>query len=144
MNRVSSYVLDIGGCSNVPGADVTHWRWKGLDCQLWRFEPVSATGALAQSAPTYSIKAYPNPAKSELNIVMDQPVDGKTTASGTEKREFTYALYNSTGALVIKGENPKESTGAKVNIRNLPKGIYFLRVNRGGEQVEKQIIINNQ
>jgi hypothetical protein len=75
---------------------------------------------------------------------MDAGEDGKPAGSVNENKEFSFALYNTNGSLVAKGVSPKNSNAAKVDIRNLPKGIYFLRVNRGAEQVEKQIIVNNQ
>jgi len=71
-----------------------------------------------------SLSVYPNPANSTLNI------EGNA--------EFDYALYNGMGQMVIKGNaNGK----AQVNVNDLTKGVYFLRISTGTEvRVEKVVV----
>ncbi len=131
MNRVSSYVLDIAACSNVPGADVTHWRWKGLDCQLWKFEPISANRrSCGERSNLHSVKTYPNPARTELNIVMDAGGDGKP-AGLQDNKEFSYGLYNTNGSLVAKGVSTKGSNATKSGHQESAQGHLFFTCEQG-------------
>lgn len=71
--------------------------------------------------PIAEVRVFPNPAVDVLNI----------ESSETLK---TLALFDLQGKTVLQNEISDESLTQQVNISQLPKGIYFLRVNNGTAQ----------
>ena len=52
--------------------------------------------------------------------------------------EFDYALFNGMGQMVTKGN---ANGNAQVNVSDLTKGVYFLRISTGTEvRVEKVVV----
>lgn len=74
------------------------------------------TVGVAKEKMISQIKLYPNPVVNELNVSL-------------AKANTRVAIYNSVGQKLIE----KLATGnmAKFNVSNLPKGIYFVRLNDG-------------
>lgn len=73
------------------------------------------------------IELYPNPATTELNI--------RSGDNGTHK--FNYMIVDAFGRLV---ENTTLITPAVIDISNLSKGIYFIRVSEGNTTTTKKFI----
>lgn len=71
------------------------------------------------------ILIYPNPANSELNV-QSENVD-------------KVSIYNTMGQNVINISTPKNSE--TLDISKLPKGIYFVRFDKGNSTITKKIII---
>jgi hypothetical protein len=72
-----------------------------------------------------SVSIYPNPVNSMLTI------DGGSA-------EYSYALYNGMGQIVANG---KTQGVERVNISDLAKGVYFLRLTTGTQvRVEKVVV----
>lgn len=72
---------------------------------------LSAITGLTEPNFSNSIKIYPNPVKSILNIQSNVPSD------------FNYFIYNPTGQLLMNGENQNQ-----IDVSSLHPGIYFLRL----------------
>jgi hypothetical protein len=60
-------------------------------------------------------KIFPNPAKAELNIRIDEK----------EKQEYVFKIYNSIGNKVLEGKISKETI---INTSNFSKGIYQVQL----------------
>lgn len=65
---------------------------------------------------TDDIALYPNPATDQVNVVYSADDNIKTIA-----------IYNIIGK-VVKVYNPLDNSSAKLNIENIPSGIYFVRL----------------
>lgn len=150
MNRVSGYVLDVSECSNVPGANITHWVWKNLDCQLWKFEPIdpnapnqvrSAADSLkiaeTKNADEESVSVFPNPANNELNIV------NNILPGNEQQHDFRFTLVSGDGRIVRSGSNKQQTTVVKLDVKNLPNGIYLVQIEKRGKRITKKVLINH-
>ena len=73
---------------------------------------------------TMSLRVYPNPVSNTLYI--------------SNNADFTYSMYNNMGQEVVKG-NAQGSQ--RINVNELPKGIYFLRITSGGQTNVQKIIV---
>jgi len=67
------------------------------------------------------IKVFPNPVTVTLNIQFDAPVD----------EEITLYMLDSQGRMVKTDIIEPASTVKELNIRDLPGGVYFLRLSNG-------------
>lgn len=92
----------------------------------------------------YGYMATPNPSSSELTVAAtdsadDTPQDA-TTAKGT-KSEFTADLYDTYGKKV---KTKRSAQGkAVLNVRDLPEGLYNLRVGEGKNAYSEHIQITH-
>lgn len=68
--------------------------------------------------PTTTLKIYPNPANSIINIV----------TADTNNLPESFTIYNTLGQMV-KGKNITNSSDLSVDISSLAKGVYFIKVN---------------
>ena len=71
------------------------------------------------------LKIYPNPAKNLLNITSDS-FETKTVA-----------IYNVLGAQVLSAN----VTNAPINIANLAKGVYVVKVTESDKTVTRKLVI---
>lgn len=78
-----------------------------------------------------SIHCYPNPVKDQLNIRIDNKMDGN----------FQLTLYSVDGKLINQDFVSKSSTGIvhRMNTANLKGGIYILEVQLGSHKTSKYI-----
>jgi len=82
-----------------------------------------ATGVTTISRTTDEVTLYPNPATTEVNVLYSPDVNVKTIA-----------IYNIIGK-VVKVYNTLDNSSAKLNIDNIPSGIYFIRMMDGAGHV---------
>ncbi len=75
------------------------------------------------------LNIYPNPVLADIYIEMKQ-LDPLVSSS--------FRIFSSTGMEMLKGKLQKLKT--KVNINDLPAGIYFVRVGEGKEAIIKKLI----
>lgn len=69
-------------------------------------------------------QVYPNPTESELNVVAnDEQTDGLVTE---EKENFDILLYNEFSQVVK--ESKSKNGAVKVDVKDLPAGIYYLHI----------------
>lgn len=81
-----------------------------------------------------SFTVFPNPAVDNINIHL----------SLTEAKKVVIKLYNSLGAEVQTAIEMNASVGDneyKINIENLPEGIYFVRINVDGTSASTRRVI---
>lgn len=78
-------------------------------------------------------KTFPNPSKGIINIEIEN------TELSTTTKNIEAQLYDMMGQLRTKVEIIDNK--ATFNVRDYPKGLYFLKINIDGEIVTKQIII---
>ncbi len=94
----------------------------------WYFDNVAvgaATLNLNSSKEISGLKIYPNPAKNFLNITSDS-FETKTVA-----------IYNVLGAQVLS----VNVTNAPINIVNLAKGVYVIKVTEEGKTATRKLVI---
>lgn len=87
------------------------------------------------SKPTVSpfLNIFPNPGNNQVQV----------NYYVTEKTNVTFELINLLGEKLIYQAEGQRTTGAHatiLNLENLPKGIYFVRINIGGNSYTKKII----
>ena len=79
----------------------------------------------AEEALESNINIYPNPASTMLNIVANDS-------------EFEYSLFNGMGQEVVSGN----AQGVQqINVSNMTKGVYFLRITSGTQVAIQKIVI---
>ncbi|SFB00798.1 Por secretion system C-terminal sorting domain-containing protein [Flavobacterium swingsii] len=94
----------------------------------WYFDNVAITGAtlnLKSNKEISGLKIYPNPAKNVLNIASDS-FEAKTVA-----------IYNVLGKVVLS----EKVTNAPVNVANLAKGVYVVKVTEEGKTATRKLVI---
>ena len=81
-------------------------------------------GFEGENIETLQISAFPNPTKDILNISVENPL----------QNEMNVAIYNILGEKVWtkKSENAMQNN-FKVSVADLPKGLYFVKINNGLE-----------
>lgn len=75
------------------------------------------------------IQAYPNPTNGKLFIDLHETIDGNLT--------LTNVLGQNVYSSEITGNN---GSIRKIDISNLPQGIYFLRIESGGQVLTKKVM----
>jgi hypothetical protein len=71
-----------------------------------------------------NIKVYPNPAQTLLNI------------ASADKEDLAWTLLNTTGQIVANG------TERQVDVADLPRGLYILRLSQKGNVAHQKIILH--
>ncbi|MFV0306051.1 MAG: T9SS type A sorting domain-containing protein [Moheibacter sp.] len=66
----------------------------------------------------YSVKVYPNPTSSEINIILDTP----------NTKEYIVSLTDMTGKQVYTKKISNENN-LNIDVQKFPKGTYILKVN---------------
>jgi Secretion system C-terminal sorting domain len=95
-----------------------------------------------------SVISYPNPASSSITISAKQAqtdvsAQAATTASLSNiNTSFNYKIYDTKGK-VLKQGNSEKGNDVVVDVRDIPKGNYFLHVQKDKKLIEKQIIITH-
>lgn len=74
----------------------------------------SSSASIKEIAEPLSVSVYPNPAVSSIEISSTEPLE-------------SFYIYNTLGTMVYSDR--VQTTSTKVNISDLPKGVYLLRCN---------------
>ncbi|HET6992874.1 MAG TPA: T9SS type A sorting domain-containing protein, partial [Bacteroidia bacterium] len=129
-DTTASITVDSSGIYTVTTTDF-------LGCQSTTRDTVVALPCLGfmENDLENAISVYPNPASDHLNF--------KWNASGT--KYFDVHLYNSIGAEVMRSEKIKVNsvTENKIDISQLPAGIYLMVIENGTDRVTRKIVKNN-
>lgn len=107
------------------GADMVSDTGKAVHINNIAFEGQQVLGTENPGAQEFTLKVYPNPADSQINIIAAERIQSVTV----------YSIY---GQVVYQSE----PTGASytINAENIPAGIYFVKVTTArGEQTAKVI-----
>jgi len=73
------------------------------------------------------VKIYPNPAKSTVNVKLNQ--EGMATAT----------IYNQLGMMV--NQVVLSDTKGTIDVQDLPMGLYYLQINQNGQVTSQKLII---
>ena len=92
------------------------------------FDVKGALGIEVEYNEIFSV--YPNPASDRIYI-----------QTPTDIREFEAELFNINGQRILTS-NISNANNAELDISDLPKGIYLLRLSWNGNTTNKKIIIN--
>jgi hypothetical protein len=110
-----------------------------------RIEPTSgcfaSKNAVFRRPSAYRYAYSPNPASDELTVTAietDQPATGPAS---TTAPAFEAELYNNHGKKV-KAEK-SEKGKAKINVSDLPDGLYNLRAGKGKEAISEHIMVSH-
>jgi hypothetical protein len=77
------------------------------------------------------LTVYPNPTVNELRVAVAGTWQGK---------ELVFDIYNNYGQLVKQRRNAAASQTERMNVSDLPAGIYIVKVSNGGEKLTRQFI----
>lgn len=83
-------------------------------------------GAGIENESGWDVSIYPNPSSGQLNINSD--VDN-----------YSLQVIDLTGKIIINKNNLSETT--QIDLSNMPNGIYMVKINNGGHQLTKKVII---
>ena len=91
---------------------------------------LTVEGVVGIGANTYSqaFKVYPIPTHNKLTISLEKDADN-----------FTYKLFSLSGRILLSGNS--EVNEKTLELRHLPKGMYYLQVMAGGKLFTEQIIL---
>jgi polyhydroxybutyrate depolymerase len=97
--------------------------------ELWNFfsaHPLcTTTTTIAENAARPALKLYPNPARNQLNLELD------------ETGPFRISILNTMGQTVYTGINNKQ-----IDIHNIASGWYYVRVETASSMLMQGLIIN--
>jgi hypothetical protein len=80
-----------------------------------------------------AIITYPNPVSSELRI---------TVPSNWQNKQISFELFNANGQLMKRTDNSSSSQTETINVNDLSRGLYVIRVSCNGETAQQKIIKN--
>lgn len=86
-----------------------------------------------QTDNTVSIITYPNPVSSDLRI---------TIPATWQNKKVSFEVFNAAGQLSKKSENGSSSQTETINVSELSRGMYVIRVTCNGETAQQKIIKN--
>jgi FOG: PKD repeat len=78
-----------------------------------------------------SVKVYPNPANGILNVEIPSQV-----------KTLSFVLINNLGQEIMSENMSQENVKLQINVQQLPKGVYFMRLNCEGETSTRKVIID--
>lgn len=84
----------------------------------------SAAGVTTTVTSSDDVVLFPNPAREAVNVIFDSKAGVKTIA-----------IYNLIGKLVGPVYKPSSNGSAKIDLNEMPNGVYFLRLMDGQGQV---------
>jgi hypothetical protein len=82
--------------------------------------------------PENAVKIYPNPTSSQLFVEIEKNTEGATSTSNLK-------IFDAVGRLVQAQQNVNDA--ASINVSAFAKGIYMLKVERGGKYLVKKFIV---
>jgi hypothetical protein len=110
-------------------------QWVNNSKTTWRYKKVPASAENEGNAiDLFSIKTFPNPASSFLNIIYELP----------SISSFSLKIYDSNGKTCISARESIEQEGShslSLSFENLPSGVYFCEFKINGSQTTRQFII---
>jgi Zn-dependent metalloprotease len=95
---------------------------------------IAETGGCSRTA---ALSFAPNPTASELVVQGEDP----DTSSDTASAPFEAQLYNGFGQLVTSGHSQRGKV--RLNVQNLPNGLYTLRAGTGETSINEHIQISH-
>jgi hypothetical protein len=113
-------------------AVITHdWKNKTNNIYIFNYENYFSQIASVNEINENSISIYPNPAEDYIEININKPSEGLKPSEGSE-----FEIYDVLGEKVMSESIHPMTRSHRMNVGNLPKGVYFIRI---GNKVEKFI-----
>jgi len=84
----------------------------------------SSTGIRTSVVNSDNVMLFPNPAREAVNVIFDSKAGVKTIA-----------IYNLIGKLIGPIYKPSDNNSAKIELNDMPNGVYFLRLMNSQGQV---------
>lgn len=94
---------------------------------LWR-RPLSEIAGIKDYNPYANTKIYPNPTSNKVTIIN----------SDATSKETMVSVFNSTGQKVLSDKYTNET---QLNVSDLEKGIYILKLQRGSEIENRKLVV---
>ncbi len=91
---------------------------------------VRTPAGISEMIETRQVIIYPNPAKDILQVYIQN-----------SSVNFSYQIYNLSGALVQKGETNGFEPIKEIALNPLNKGVYLLKLNDNGKQYLKRFVV---
>lgn len=88
--------------------------------------------SVSETTPSQSPVFYPNPATNLVTVNLGTKVSGNELVT----------LYSSDGRLVLKLANERKNSTLKVDVENLPPGVYFVQIQAASGSVSGKLIKN--
>jgi hypothetical protein len=98
-----------------------------------RYSDIQMINLSEQQQNSLSIVTYPNPATTQINI---------TLPDNWQSKHVTFELFNTIGQLSKITENANSGQTETINVSNLPRGIYIVRVGCDGQTAVQKIVKN--
>jgi hypothetical protein len=127
---VGGYVYKGGGC---PEASMTFVPLAGS------LGPNSIPAKLAEDTLKYDVT--PNPAVSNLSIILRQSVSGKVTAQGLNNLIRSVKIYDVTGRVRMTTTYGEGISFAQLDVSRLETGIYFAEISDGKSREVKKFFV---
>ena len=91
------------------------------------------------SASTVSIKELE---KDNIVTIFPNPTDGKFTISihSTEHESYSLTILNSLAQIIYSDRLSKTITNTEIDMSNFSKGIYWIKLSDGKDEVIKKIV----
>lgn len=86
-----------------------------------------------QGENTVGIITYPNPVSNQLQI---------TVPATWQNKKVSFELFNANGQMVKRTDNSNSSQTETINVNELGRGLYIVRVSCNGETAQQKIIKN--
>lgn len=86
-----------------------------------------------QGENTVGIITYPNPVSNQLQI---------TVPTTWQNKKVSFELFNANGQMVKRTDNSNSSQTETINVNELGRGLYIVRVSCNGETAQQKIIKN--
>ena len=96
--------------------------------EIIRIVKDSAATSITPLSNNKSVTLFPNPTKDHVNIKSNEQIE-------------TISIYNSQGTLVLIKETSNLKQSGFLDIRNLPTGMYIVRIKTKNSMITKKIII---
>jgi hypothetical protein len=111
-------VIDTLGCS-------------GSDAIQIYLDSTQTTDVNSIAGEDYRILIYPNPVRNKLTVDIDADMP----------QQFRMMLYNNQGQVVYSDQITTRREKYRINMREFPEGVYFIRIQTRGNVHNKQIIV---
>jgi hypothetical protein len=124
-----TYVVETSGQYSVTVIDTL--GCSGSDTIQIFLDSTKTTGVNPIAAEDYKILIYPNPVRNKLTVDIDAGMP----------QQFRIALYNNQGQVVYSDQITTRRRKYRINMREFPESVYFIRIQTRGNVHNKQIIV---
>ncbi|HKK73803.1 MAG TPA: T9SS type A sorting domain-containing protein [Saprospiraceae bacterium] len=123
--------FDLNDWQSGQGGNWQHWYVEDRQAFLISGSPILCTAVtLTEKTPAASLRIYPNPASATVNLAFAHFPEGK----------YNLELWSATGKSVYQKAGIP-ATDTEIDVRALPRGLYYLQVTKDGQRLIYQPLI---